>query len=87
MATNGNTLSKSGIKGNKWHLFKTYWFNKSAISKLPHSSIKHFEKTGLYEKLPSIGSHGIVGGGHNPFMGPGIRFEPGAKPCFIPAKK
>jgi hypothetical protein len=54
---------------------------------ISHSSIEHFEKTDLYLKLPSIGSHGIVGGGHNPFMGPGIRFEPGAKPCFIPAKK
>src|SRR6266511_1821746 len=37
MATNDNMLSKSGIKGNKWHHFKTPWFSKSAISKLRRS--------------------------------------------------
>jgi RHS repeat-associated protein len=51
-----------------------------------HSSIDFFEKTGLNKKLPSIAPHGIVPGGHNPFIGPAIRFEPGAKPCFVPGK-
>jgi RHS repeat-associated protein len=34
MATNGNTLGKSGIKGNKLRPFKTLRFSKSAISKI-----------------------------------------------------
>jgi hypothetical protein len=37
MAKNNNMLSKSGIKGNKWHLFKTHWLSKSAISRLRRS--------------------------------------------------
>jgi hypothetical protein len=34
MATNGNTLGKSGIKGSKMRPFKTRWLSKTAISKL-----------------------------------------------------
>src|SRR5262245_49401616 len=33
MAMNGNTFSRSGIKGNKWRQFKTRWVGKIAISK------------------------------------------------------
>ena len=34
MATNGNTFSKSGIKGNKLRSFKTRRLSKGAISKI-----------------------------------------------------
>jgi hypothetical protein len=33
MATNSKTMSKPGIKGNKWHHFKTHWLSKIAIPK------------------------------------------------------
>lgn len=43
--------------------------------------------SGKQGKLPDIDpSTGIVPGAHNPFQGPGIRFEPGTKPVFTPGK-
>jgi RHS repeat-associated protein len=43
----------------------------------------HFDPS----KLPGIDpTHGIIPGTHNPFMGPGIRFEPGVPPVFIPGQ-
>ena len=52
---------------------------------VPNSSRNYFQ--GLDEVLPSVDpSHGIVPGTHNPFLGPAIRFEPGASPFFIPGK-
>ena len=50
----------------------------------PPGSLKYFNQA----LLPSIDpSTGIVPGYHNPYIGPGIRFEPGAtKPTFIPKK-
>ena len=47
------------------------------------SSLAHFE--GLAGELPRIDpAHGIVPGAPNPYMGPAIRFEPGAPPTYIP---
>ena len=41
----------------------------------------------LQKKLPNIDpKHGISPGTINPFIGPGIRFEPGSKPSFIPSQ-
>jgi hypothetical protein len=37
VATSCNTLSKTGVNGNKWHLFQARWFSKSAISNLRRS--------------------------------------------------
>ncbi len=51
---------------------------------VPHGSIQHYEAGNLHRQLPSIDSGGIVGGTHNPFMGPAIRFEPRTNPVFIP---
>src|SRR5262245_58379301 len=34
MATNGNTLSKPGIKGDNWRPYKTRWLSKSVTNKL-----------------------------------------------------
>lgn len=43
--------------------------------------------SGKQGKLPEIDPRtGIVPGSHNPFQGPGIRFEPGVKPKFNPSK-
>ena len=51
---------------------------------IPHGSAYHYE--GLYESLPSIDPKGgPMFGVHNPFIGPAIRFEPGAAPYFVPA--
>src|SRR5579883_641994 len=39
----------------------------------------------LQEQLPGIDpAHGLVPGTHNPYIGPAIRFEPGAPPRYIP---
>ena len=39
-------------------------------------------------QLPSIDpEHGIIPGAHNPYQGPGIRFEPGAEPAFTPKQE
>jgi RHS repeat-associated protein len=49
----------------------------------PPSSLPSF--LDFQGKLPSIDPKtGIVPGVTNPYMGPGIRFEPGAKPTYIP---
>ncbi|MFD1297472.1 RHS repeat-associated core domain-containing protein [Lysobacter gummosus] len=46
------------------------------------SSLPNFNP--LQGRLPSIDPKtGIFPGRHNPNMGPGIRFEPGAKPCSV----
>ncbi|MFU8806093.1 MAG: hypothetical protein ACNA8W_19935, partial [Bradymonadaceae bacterium] len=51
----------------------------------PHSSAGYFD--GLESLLPAIDpTHPILGGVHNPFMGPGIRFEPGTPPYYVPGK-
>jgi hypothetical protein len=48
------------------------------------SSIDYYRD--LAQKLPSIDpDDGIIPGTHNPHLGPAIRFEPGARPTFIPA--
>jgi RHS repeat-associated protein len=49
----------------------------------PPSSLHYFD--GLQENLPSLDPHtGIVPGSGNPYIGPTIRFEPGAQPTFTP---
>src|SRR5262249_19733310 len=49
---------------------------------VPHGSFPYYN--GLEGGLPSLDPGGIIGGIHNPFMGPAIRFEPGADPFFVP---
>ena len=60
---------------------------KSDIDYISHPTyLKYFN--GLQEKLPSIDPKtGIIPGGTNPFIGPGISFEPGTKPTNTPANK
>ncbi len=49
----------------------------------PPSSHPYFQP--LQEQLPGVDpGHGIVPGTHNPYIGPAIRFEPGAAPRYIP---
>jgi hypothetical protein len=49
------------------------------------SSLNHYR--GLSQKLPSIDPHdGIIPGTHNPHLGPAIRFEPGARPKYLPGR-
>ncbi|HLK14710.1 MAG TPA: RHS repeat-associated core domain-containing protein, partial [Fimbriimonadaceae bacterium] len=50
---------------------------------VPPSSLPYYE--GLQGRLPSMDpTHGIIPGVANRFLGPAIRFEPGAAPIFIP---
>lgn len=50
---------------------------------VPPSSLDHYD--GLEADLPSIDpNHGVIPGVHNPYQGPSIRFEPGARPKFVP---
>ncbi|MGH9896160.1 MAG: hypothetical protein ACREA0_30050, partial [bacterium] len=52
---------------------------------VPHSSWDYYK--GLEGQLPSIDpQRGIIGGVHNPYIGPGIRFEPNAVPYFLPGQ-
>lgn len=47
------------------------------------SSIDYYR--GLEDELPSIDPNdGIIPGTHNPHQGPGVRFEPGTRPKYIP---
>jgi RHS repeat-associated protein len=56
---------------------------KSDIDYLvPPGSIRYYESTSLYKDLPDLDR--IIPGVHNPFIGPAIRFEPFAKPYFVP---
>ena len=49
---------------------------------VPPGSVPYYR--GLEQRLPSIDpKSGIIVGTHNPFIGPGIRFEPGVKPAVI----
>jgi hypothetical protein len=53
---------------------------------IPPSSLNYYN--GLESRLPSIDpKSGAIIGSHNRFMGPAIRFEPGAKPQCIPMEK
>lgn len=49
---------------------------------VPPSSYPYFR--GLDQTLPSLGPEGVIPGFHNPFIGPGIRFEPGTEPRGLP---
>lgn len=46
------------------------------------SSRSYYE--GLERELPGVDAFGPILGTHNPFIGPAIRFDPGARPRFIP---
>ncbi len=49
---------------------------------IPPGSRSYYQ--GLEGQLPGMDPFGPIPGTHNPFIGPGIRFEPGAPPRYIP---
>jgi len=50
---------------------------------VPPSSREYFK--GAEKGLPGVDpKHGLIPGTHNPNIGPGVRFEPGATPKYLP---
>jgi len=51
---------------------------------IPPGSTSYYR--GLEGGLPEMDAGGPIPGTHNPFIGPSIRFEPGASPRYIPGQ-